>query len=771
MGISENIKKALSKFIVSPLFLVLAALIVFSLGMLFGLGYLRYYVDGESINRRAIHSTLVLNLWENPEFLPGELNLLKGNQEATMSEDGKTLILARTFSRDNMDLFVSYRTEEGWSKPVALSGFINTGYDERGPSLSRDGNWLMFQSNRPSTLGGYDLYISQRVGDRWSEPVNMGASVNSEQDDGYACFGPGAKSIFFSSNRPKPMGAVVKLTKEGQNEDEDGDISDWDLYQSFVVLEGVVASQTLPIYGPGNYLTNLNTEWDEMQVSMPEGHDMLYFSSDREGSLGGYDIWMSRFFGGEYIEPENLGKPVNSKMDETFPTFSSRGAQMVFVSNVFSIHPRALKYYSTQSRQVLSRFDYALLRNVLLIVLLLVLAGLAIHYLLKLLLDSELKLLPRCLIASFLLHLILAALSGSLYLTSKIEETIDTNLQEMTVNMNALAQESIAVAIRESVSSLPKVQAPNTMEQVEVEVPLQTETPINNRVNPYPDVVAVKQTAVSSERFTQVRQAQATIENASTANKVAKLNFSKSSLMMESPAGIIQSGEGDQLDPSDYEPPQPQEPATQETRRLADNRLESPSYDPLDATKGEITDTITEAVQSGSIAMASRSRVSGNLSQTIHKGVNAADAEEKPLPMSPSSPTKVGFDQNYGSLVFDANFVMEVVEEEDEEDDEDIFQRFLGGPTGRLNEFALFGYDRKFKDEQIPSPNGSFGEQFVFEKIKKIKEQNGGGSLTGVSDLMKASMPGLTMDVDTELEIPEYMLEDLEKSSNVRPVF
>lgn len=441
---------------------------------------------------------------------------------------------------------------------------------------------------------------------------------------------------------------------------------------------------------------------------------------------------------------------------------------MVFVSNVYSIHPRALKYYSTQSKQVLSRFDYALLRNVLLIVLLLVLAGLAIHYLLKLLLDSELKLLPRCLIASFLLHLILAALSGSLYLTSKIEETIDTNLQEMTVNMNALAQESIAVAIRESISSLPKVQAPNTMEQVEVEVPLQTETPINNRVNPYPDVVAVKQTSVSSERFTQVRQAQSTIESSSTASKVAKLNFSKSNLMMESPQGIIQSGEGDQLDPSDYEPKPPE--SSQQERRLADNRLESQSYDPLDATKGEVTDTITEAVQSGSIAIAARSQVSGNLAQTIQKGVNAADAEEKPLPLAASSPTKVGFDQNYGSLVFDANFVMEVVEEEDEEEEEDIFQRFLGGSTGRLNELTLFGYDRRFKDDRIPSPNGDLGEQFEFEKIKKISERSQTGNLSNVSSLMKASMPGLTMEVDSELEIPEYMLEDLENST-VRPVF
>ncbi|MEQ9823867.1 MAG: hypothetical protein ABQ298_05745 [Puniceicoccaceae bacterium] len=765
MGISETIKKALSKFIVSPVFLVLAALIVFSIGMLFGLGYLRYYVDGESINRRAIHSTLVLNLWEQPEFLKGELNLLRGNMEATVSEDGNTLILSRMFSRDNMDLFISERGEQGWSKPVALSGFINTGYDERGPSLSRDGNWLIFQSNRPSTRGGYDLYISQRTGDRWTEPVNLGETVNSEHDEGFATFSPDGKSIFFSSNRPKPLGAVVESEKQNLRPDGEADAADWDLYRSDVIMEGVPASETLPIFGDSHYLERVNSEWDEFHAAMPNGSDILYFSSDRPGGVGENDIWLSRFFQGEYIEPENLGKPVNSTMDEYYPTFYSRGSEMIFVSNVYSIHPRMLKYYSTQSRQVLSRFDYDLLRNVLLIVLLLVLAGLAIHYLLKLLLDSELKLLPRCLIASFLLHLILAALSGSLFLTSKIEERLEASLQEMTVNMNALAQESIAVAIRESIASLPQMQSPDMTQQVEVEIPLQTETPIQNRVNPYPDTVSVKQTSLNSERLTQVQQAQSTIPNASTASKVAKLSFSQSNLLMESPQGIIQSGEGDQTEPSDRQP-EPQ----QETRRIADNVLEAPSYDPGDTTRGEISDVVTEAVQSASIAAASRSRSSGNLAQTIVKGVNSAMADNRSLEMAPSSPTSVAFDQAYGTLVFDADFVMEMLSEMDEEEEEDLFQRFLGNATGRLQTASRFGFDRRFEDVRIPAPDGSFEGKHELDRVRETRSRDPERSLSGVSSLLKTRMPGLTMEVDSELEIPEYMLEDLE-SEPVRPVF
>ena len=753
MGFSEHIKRAMRAVIVSPLFLVFGALLVFSLGLLLGLGYLRYYVDGKTIRSRAIDATLVLNLWEKPDFLQGDLNLLKGNQEATISEDGQTMILSRQFSRDNNDLFISQKYGTDWSKPIALSSFINTGYDERGPNLSRDGKWLLFQSNRPDTRGGFDLYISQKVGDRWTEPVNLGDDVNTEYDEGFACFSPDGTRIFFSSNRPKP----------GETADPDT-AGDWDIYYADVAIPGDTENDVLPIYGKPKYLDQVNSEADEMHVAMPSSGNMIYFTSDRKGGVGGYDIWLSRDFDGQFIEPENLGKPVNSNMDEMYPAFAERGEELVFVSNVYSLHPQALKYYQSHSRQVLSKFDYALLFRVLLVVALLVITGVAIHYLLKFLLDSELKLLPRCLIASFLLHLILAALTGSMIISSKIRENVMSNLQEMTVNMNALTRESISVAIRESVSSLPRVEAPNTLEQVEVEVPLKTETPINNRVNPYPDRVSVQQTAVASERFTQVRQAPSQIEAAQTMQRVAQMNFSNANVVMESPEGVIQSGEGDELDPNAN--PKPVE-ERMEPRRLVDTNV---PFEPVEMIEGEFDDTITEAVQSGSIATASRSRISGNLSSEITKGVKESDVPEKTLEIASSSPTDFAFDRTYGTIIFDANFVLEVVKEEDEEEETDRFVDFSSAATGRTAKDRLFGFDRKLKDARIASPDGQMGEQYEFEKMKQVTKRDRAGDLGGVGDLLKANMPMLTMEEDAELEIPEYMLEDEDKE-NVRPVF
>jgi hypothetical protein len=763
MGLSEHIKRLTKNAITSPLFFVFGALIVFSLGMLFGLGYLRYYVDGDSINRRAIHATLLYHLWQEPQFLEGELNLLKGNQEATLSEDGKTMILARSFSRDNSDLFISERGEDGWKKPDALSAFINTGYDERAPHLSRDGRLLLFQSNRPGSRGGYDLFLSQRLGDRWSEPVNLGPNINSFWDDGFACFAHDGSAIYFSSNRPKPEVLAASEAPETLP------AGDWDLYRVPLRTPGNAANETLPTYGEPEFLSKINTGWNELHAAMPGSGQLLYFSSDRPEGIGGYDLWMSRWFEGDFIAPENLGKPINSRKDEMHPAFSNRGENLLYVSNVYSIHPQALKYYRAESRQVLSRFDYDLLRNVLLIVLLLVITGLLIHYLLKFLLDSELKLLPRCLIASFLLHLILAALTGSLFLTSKIEETLQHNLSAMTVNLNALARESLSVSIRESVASLPRVEAPSMLEQLVVELPLQVETPINERVNPYPDRVSVQQQSVTSERFTQVRTAPAQIQSAQTFQRVAQLNFANSNLAMESPEGVIQSGDGSEMDP-DMVPRPPVEQPVVEQRRVPRELLDAQTYQPVASMESKINDTITPEVQRRSVATAATQRLSGNLSNQIVQGTDLSQVSTPTLEIASSSPTSLTFDRQFGTLMFQPDFTLEVISGEVIDPEDERFARFRAEATGRSGQLGRFGFDGRMTDLRIPSPDGQFGEKLRIERGRVITQRARENQLGGVSDLVKERVPILRMDVDSELEVPEYMLED-SGPAPMRPVF
>ncbi len=743
MFIFGKIKQIITFIIKSPIFLVLAAFIAFAFGMLFGMGYLRYYVDGDSINRRHNVANLTLNLWENPTFLTGDLNLIKGNQEATISEDGSTVIISRIYSRDNSDLFIAENVNGEWAKPSALSGFINTGYDERGPSLSRDGNWLLFQSNRPDTRGGFDLYMSRRLDDRWSEPINLGDVINSEFDEGFAAFSADNREIYFSSRRPKPEGVGLVPGAEG-------DEVDWDIYRARIEGHRGEGDSWEPIFSEPEYMRIINTYANEFHVAMPSHGLSLYFVSDREGGMGGHDIYMSRWFEGQYSLPENLGEPINSNKDELYPTFANRGSKLLYVSNVYSIHPRALKLYESASREVLAKIDYELLRNVLLIILMICVAGIAIHYLLKFLLDSELKLLPRCLIASFLLHLILAALTGSLILSSKIEETVTQNLNEMTVNLNALAQESISVAIRESVAALPQLQSPNTVEQVQTEIPLQTESPINNRVTPFPQTVAVSQNVVTSQNFTEVRQTTSQIARANTMQQVAQLNFSNSNAVLESPEGIVQQGDGDQNDP-DYREPEPRTIPEQP-------RFESEPFEPIVAIEGTFEDTLTPEIQSSSIAQTARSMVSGELTTELVRGVRESSVRERVIDFSTSSPTSIAFDQNYGALVFETDFTLEVIEEDEEEETIDEFMEFETEFANRVDH--IFGFDRDFEELVRVQPTGEIGEVQDFERLREIEKRVIDPSLGRVGGEIADGVELLVMGVDSELEIPEYMLDE-----------
>ncbi|MEB2785365.1 hypothetical protein [Algoriphagus persicinus] len=69
---------------------------------------------------------------------------------------------------------------------------------------------LVFSSDRPGGFGGYDLYYSHKTGDGWSEPVNFGPKINSEFDE----FRPivsdswefSNQVMIFSSNRPGGLG-------------------------------------------------------------------------------------------------------------------------------------------------------------------------------------------------------------------------------------------------------------------------------------------------------------------------------------------------------------------------------------------------------------------------------------------------------------------------------------------------------------------------------------------------------------------------------------
>ncbi len=127
-----------------------------------------------------------------------------------LSPDGKTMVFAANMpdSYGEFDLYVSYKTDKGWSKPQNLGININTAANEVYPYISSSGV-LYFSSNGHIGLGGLDIFFAEPENIQWSKPINAGQTLNSNFDDFGITLNNNETSGFFSSNR-----------KEGKSNDD-----------------------------------------------------------------------------------------------------------------------------------------------------------------------------------------------------------------------------------------------------------------------------------------------------------------------------------------------------------------------------------------------------------------------------------------------------------------------------------------------------------------------------------------------------------------------
>lgn len=93
----------------------------------------------------------------------------------------------REDSNGGRDLYVSFMEHDSlWSEPLNLGAVVNTAGDETAPFLAPDNQTMYFSSNGFSGYGGADVYMSKRLDDtwtKWSEPKNMGPDINGKTDD------------------------------------------------------------------------------------------------------------------------------------------------------------------------------------------------------------------------------------------------------------------------------------------------------------------------------------------------------------------------------------------------------------------------------------------------------------------------------------------------------------------------------------------------------------------------------------------------------------
>ncbi len=148
--------------------------------------------------------------WQNVRPV-ADLNTKANEGAHSLSADGMTLYFTLCDFPANFgscDIYYSLKTDKGWSIPINLGPSVNSKYWDSQPSLSADGRFLIFSSDRPGGQGNRDLYVCFKTkSGKWSNPRNLGEVINSKGDDEAPFFHPDGMTLYFMSDGHPGMGS------------------------------------------------------------------------------------------------------------------------------------------------------------------------------------------------------------------------------------------------------------------------------------------------------------------------------------------------------------------------------------------------------------------------------------------------------------------------------------------------------------------------------------------------------------------------------------
>jgi len=147
--------------------------------------------------------------WSAAEQLPRPVNSSYFEGSATVSGDGKFLyfVSERPTGMGRGDLYVSTLLKGGgWSKPEVLGTVVNTSGDEKFVQTNADGSVLFFASDGLPGYGNYDLYRTERVNGVWSVPLNLGLPVNSPREESTFSLSADGAQLLLASELPTGFG-------------------------------------------------------------------------------------------------------------------------------------------------------------------------------------------------------------------------------------------------------------------------------------------------------------------------------------------------------------------------------------------------------------------------------------------------------------------------------------------------------------------------------------------------------------------------------------
>lgn len=193
---------------------------------------------------------------------------------------------------DDEDLVVSRKDAQGrWFSPVSISKNINSKFNEGTCTISADGRKLIFTScTGRKGYGSCDLFESAKIGNDWSEPINLGPNVNSYDWESQPSLSADGRTLYFVSDRRGGFGRR-------------------DIWYSVQDENGLWTKAQ-------NLGSPINTVYEEYSPFIHVNGKTLYFASNGLVGFGGFDIYYSEKLENGWSLPENMGGPVNDHEDQ-----------------------------------------------------------------------------------------------------------------------------------------------------------------------------------------------------------------------------------------------------------------------------------------------------------------------------------------------------------------------------------------------------------------------------------------------------------------------
>lgn len=222
--------------------------------------------------------------YSSPSNFSKKLNdLNKHCGPVSFTKDQKTVIFTRTGqtlgknNSYNIQLY-SAESDDGkkW-KNVSLLSFCNKEFNYMHPAISPDGSKLFFISDKRGGLGGTDIYVSERKGEKWGRPVNLGPVINTSANEAFPFFHSSGKLFFCSKGHLSFGGFDILFSNLKEN-------GSWQK--------------------PVNVGKPINSSYDDISISLDESMESGMFTSARDG--GDDDIYLFKIMEGINAELESL---------------------------------------------------------------------------------------------------------------------------------------------------------------------------------------------------------------------------------------------------------------------------------------------------------------------------------------------------------------------------------------------------------------------------------------------------------------------------------